>query len=138
MSKNTNKIDEKPGTSKESKQYEEPEMIDFICSSCSMQEKCHYKGKAPYFAKNINFTEDCYVMKDPFSPPPGPETKKSFTEYFLVVGADCSNCNKSVCKGSECSIYYSKTFCLECVQMRIKEFPLEVQTKIKKQIASVS
>ncbi|XP_063704299.1 cysteine-rich DPF motif domain-containing protein 1 [Culicoides brevitarsis] len=115
----------------------EPEVINFNCDNCGMSEICHYKGKNPYFVKNINFTEDCYVMKDPFSPPPGADTKKSFTEYYLVLGAHCKSCDKCVCRGNECSFYYGATFCLDCAMRRIKEFPLEIQSKIRKQIASV-
>lgn len=117
---------------------EEPELIKFVCDLCSLEEMCHYKGKNPYFVKNINFTEDCYVMKDPFSPPPGPDTKKSFTEYFLVLGANCKDCDKTVCKGNECSFFYGHTFCIDCAQIRIKDFPLEIQSKIRKQIAHTS
>lgn len=121
-----------------SKKDEEPELIKFVCDACSLSEMCNYKGKNPYFVKNINFTEDCYVMKDPFCPPPGPDTKKSFTEYFLVLGADCSSCDKTVCRGVECSFFYGTTFCLNCAQVRIKEFPLEIQSKIRKQIANAT
>uniref|UniRef100_A0A336LM46 Cysteine-rich DPF motif domain-containing protein 1 n=1 Tax=Culicoides sonorensis TaxID=179676 RepID=A0A336LM46_CULSO len=127
----------KPSTSKRDEK-EEPELIKFKCDSCSLQEMAHYKGKNPYFVKNICFTEDCYVMKDPFSPPPAPDTKKSFTEYFLVLGAHCSKCDKSVCRGNECSFFYGQTYCLNCAQSQIKNFPLEIQTKIRKQIASIS
>lgn len=108
--------------------------IIFKCDNCSLNERCDYFGTNPPFAKKIYFSEKCYVMKDPFSPAPSHLTNKSNSEYFIVIGSHCSICNNLVCKGTECSFYYSKTFCLSCAKNNLKEFPLEIQTKIRKQL----
>lgn len=113
---------------------EAPPKIDFVCSACLMNEKCDYKGRNPHFARKINLTEECFVMKDPFSPPVGTNPG----ENFLIIGADCSCCGKIVCRGFECSFFYYQTFCLDCVRIKIKKFPIEIQSKIKKQLVAAS
>jgi hypothetical protein len=115
----------------------EPDRIAFSCESCNLTEKCDYFGRQPPFARKIQFTENCFVMKDPFSPPPSSQSNKSSSEYFLVLGANCEICAKTFCKGAECSLYYSKTFCLTCAKANIQQFPLEIQSKIRKQLAVV-
>lgn len=107
--------------------------IHFRCAFCALNELCEFKGTHPPFARQINFSEECYVMKDPFSPAPGPHSNKTNSEYVLVLGADCALCGRAVCKANECSIFYAKTYCLTCASGRIKEFPVEIQSKIRKQ-----
>lgn len=116
---------------------QEPEpKIQFRCESCALNELCEFKGTHPPFARQIHFSEVCYVMKDPFSPAPGPHSTKTNSEYVLVLGADCALCGRPVCKALECSIFYAKTFCLKCAAGRIKEFPVEIQSKIRKQMSA--
>ncbi|XP_044013609.1 cysteine-rich DPF motif domain-containing protein 1 [Aphidius gifuensis] len=93
---------------------------NFECSSCKLYEKFDYKGTKPPFARNILFLEDCYVMKDPFSLPNRGEV--------LVIGGDCSICNKQIC--SNCSIFYAKRFCNECLTNNVDKFPVQLITKI--------
>lgn len=114
---------------------EEKPKIPFKCESCGFAVECDYKGKRPPFAKNISFHEDCYVMKDPFSPPPGNASSKSNSEYFIVIGSDCTRCNSAVCAAATCSLFYRKNYCCECAHQSISTFPLEVQSKIRKIIA---
>jgi Cysteine-rich domain len=128
--------DNTPSTSNVSKDPE-PERIAFLCTSCGLSEQCDYFGRQPPFARKIQFTEDCFVMKDPFSPPPSSQSNKTSSEYYLVLGANCIVCANTFCKGGECSIYYSKTFCLTCAKKKILDFPLEIQSKIRKQLAAV-
>ena len=43
--------------------------IQFQCSNCGLCEMCHYFGTSPPFVKkSLEFSEECYVMLDPFSP----------------------------------------------------------------------
>ncbi|XP_055678503.1 cysteine-rich DPF motif domain-containing protein 1 [Lutzomyia longipalpis] len=121
---------------KEQKRPEEKQRIPFCCSLCSMSEKCDYVGKNPPFARKIQLIEDSYIMIDPFSPPPIDSRKQSSAERYLVLGAECSVCQRVVCRGTECSFFYTATFCTECVREKLREFPLEVQTKIRKQLQS--
>lgn len=106
--------------------------IPFHCVICNFQMCCDYKGNAPHFAKNIQFSDECYVIKDPFSPPPGNLSTKSLCEHFIVIGSDCSYCNRSVCQLNSCSIFYHKFYCSDCAFQLLNTFPVEVQCKIRK------
>lgn len=108
----------------------------FKCEYCHFHEEYDYFGTHPPFANKIKFNENCYVMKDPFSPAPE-HAKTTNSEYFIALGANCAKCDRPVCRGAECSIYYLKTYCLPCAGKFVNLFPLEVQSKIKKQIASI-
>lgn len=110
--------------------------IPFKCESCGFVATCNYKGTGPPFSKNIKFAEECYVMQDPFSPPPGNASSKSNSEFFIVIGADCCDCSKVVCAASICRIFYRKTYCSNCAYHAISSFPLEIQSKIRKIISS--
>lgn len=108
----------------EFKHKEEPVHIihDFKCAICNINEKAQYKGTNPPFSRNIVLKYPSYVMKDPFSPPGKGD--------ILVLGADCATCNRTVCVNKECSLFYSKTFCLDCVCSSIDKFPKEIKTKM--------
>ncbi|XP_011329720.1 cysteine-rich DPF motif domain-containing protein 1 [Ooceraea biroi] len=97
------------------------ETLIFTCSICNLKERYDYKGARPPFARQLLYSEDCYVMKDPFSPPNKGE--------ILVVGADCSKCKRAVC--STCSIYYARRFCLECASGELQNLPLQLHGKIR-------
>ena len=100
--------------------------IQFECRVSGLCEMCQYYGTSPPFVrKGLEFSEPCYVMLDPFSPY---NPKKA--NNFLVLGADCSACSATVCV--DCSIFFTKTFCVECAQFNINEFPLDVQNRIVK------
>uniref|UniRef100_A0A8D0HKJ3 Cysteine-rich DPF motif domain-containing protein 1 n=1 Tax=Sphenodon punctatus TaxID=8508 RepID=A0A8D0HKJ3_SPHPU len=73
--------------------------------------------------RSIALLEESYVMKDPFTPD---------KDKFLILGSQCSLCSKSVCVGTECSLFYSKRFCLPCVRTHLEEFPLEIQQGVVK------
>lgn len=112
--------------------------IQFNCANCPFSEQCEYKGRQPPFANKVKFLEECYVMQDPFSPPPGKLSDKSSSEYFIVLGADCSSCGRTVCAAGTCSIFYGKSFCLQCAYRMVKDFPLEIQSKIRKLVAAAN
>ena len=98
--------------SKESVKEEHPpeEILIFICELCNLKENYHYYGKRPRFCRRVQFLEDCYIMKDPFS------AYGSNNYNVLVLGGDCSHCHKSVCQ--TCSIYYSKRYCKDCIKLK--------------------
>ena len=105
---------------------EEPVKIDFSCKICGLSEKCDYFGrKPPFVRKQLEFQDDFFVMRDPFSPI---EKKAS----MMILGTKCSVCSDSVCV--ECSIFYAKSFCTKCSSEKIEYFPEEVQTKIRRKI----
>ena len=138
MSTDTGKVPDQEKTTEASKDEKEPEpRIEFSCSVCQLiKVTCHYYGTRPPFARKLQLTEDSYVMKDPFCPPP--TSGQPNPEYFLVVGVKCTICESPVCKSPECSFYYGKTFCSQCTLQNIKEFPLEIQTKIRKQLSKAA
>lgn len=121
-------------TTKEEVEKDKPPepTVPFSCHLCKMTETCDYYGKRPPFARKYQITEDSFIMKDPFSPPPS--SSRPNPEYFLVIGTNCTMCGEEVCKGNECSVHYSRTFCRPCALSNIKQFPLEVQTKFLKQL----
>ncbi|XP_049292004.1 cysteine-rich DPF motif domain-containing protein 1 [Anopheles funestus] len=123
---------EKAGTSATEKQHTS---IAFRCELCRLSESCDYRGRRPPFASKIELPEECYVMRDPFAPPPQAVPDKPSSEHYLLLGADCNLCRRTVCKASECSFFYGATFCRQCCMERVQEFPLEVRSKIKKQFA---
>ncbi|KAF6119535.1 hypothetical protein HJG60_010023 [Phyllostomus discolor] len=62
--------------------------------------------------------EESFVTKDPFTPD---------KDRFLVLGSRCS-----VCSRLECSLFYSKRFCLPCVQENVHAFPQEIRHDLEK------
>ncbi|XP_045166712.2 cysteine-rich DPF motif domain-containing protein 1-like [Mercenaria mercenaria] len=101
---------------------EEKDVVkEFLCYKCQLKIKYDYFGTKPPFAKSIILLEDTYIMKDPFSSEMG----------MISLGSHCSLCRKSVCSSGDCSIFYTKRFCLSCVQDKIEEFPVEIQQELK-------
>ncbi|NXX41310.1 CDPF1 protein, partial [Tricholaema leucomelas] len=96
---------------------------EFTCQLCDLTAPYTYYGQKPPNAHSLVILEDSYVMKDPFTP------DKS---RFLILGSHCSLCGRSVCVDAECSLFYSKRFCLPCVKKNLKAFPLEIQEDIAK------
>lgn len=92
----------------------------FKCTYCPLEEHYDFKGGKPPFARQIKFSEDCYIMKDPMSLPNRGEV--------LVLGADCGLCKKSVCLG--CSIFYTKRFCPKCATDCKSNLPVQLHAKI--------
>lgn len=117
------------------KHEEEAEKIQFLCRECKLSELVDYFGKKPPFVKNIEFLEDTFIMKDPFSAPPSRQGSRSFTEFFISIGSNCVMCVHTVCK--DCSIFYDSTFCFKCAYEQLPRFPLEIQSKIRKEYAAI-
>lgn len=127
-------IEEKTSKTQQQDQVEE-DKIQFMCKECKMSELVHYFGKTPPFVKNIEFLEEAYIMKDPFTVPPTRHGKRSFTEYFINIGANCALCEDSFCK--DCSIFFNSTFCYRCAYEKVTQFPLEIQSKIRKEYLEI-
>ncbi|XP_054725445.1 cysteine-rich DPF motif domain-containing protein 1 [Anastrepha obliqua] len=105
--------------------------IEFQCTACDMLEMVHYYGKIPPFVYGLKLLEDSFVMRDPFQPPPLRWKPKA--EYFVILGAKCSMCENVVCRSTECSFYYTHTYCLSCAEINRSKFPQEAQAKLRKQ-----
>lgn len=104
----------------------ETEKNCFECCVCELRETYDYKGRKPPFVRLIKFKEDSYIKRDPFSP------KKK--ELFLILGSDCSSCNKPVCQHSTCSFFYKKTYCSLCAKENAERFPEDVQSRLKRKL----
>lgn len=96
----------------------------FQCSTCPLKEKFDYFGNHPPKMRDFKFVENCYVMVDPFVPPNRGE--------YLVLGAHCVKCNRTVCKDASCSFYFGGTYCVKCAKESVKGFPKVVQDKLNR------
>ncbi|XP_062852074.1 cysteine-rich DPF motif domain-containing protein 1 [Trichomycterus rosablanca] len=95
----------------------------FTCELCELSTAYTFYGKKPPNTPSIVLLEDCYGTSDPFRPG---------KEKFLILGAKCSLCNKIVCVGTDCSLFYTKRFCLLCVREHLEQFPEEIQAEMAK------
>lgn len=109
-----------------SKPQELKEQINksFQCSLCIFRELYEYFGRNPSQTDKYILNEDCYLIEDPFYPPKQGK--------FIILGAHCMKCKKSVCKDINCSIYFDGTYCIQCAKAQVDIFPVSVQEKIKK------
>ncbi|XP_061400207.1 cysteine-rich DPF motif domain-containing protein 1 [Musca vetustissima] len=107
--------------------------ILFHCKLCGLHEKVHYYGEQPSFVYGLEFCEPTYIMRDPFQPPI--PKWKSKPEYFIAIGAECIRCSNMICKDTSCSFFYKRTYCMECAKALATTFPMDIQVKIKKQLA---
>ncbi|XP_067554495.1 cysteine-rich DPF motif domain-containing protein 1 isoform X4 [Pseudorca crassidens] len=110
----------------------------FECQLCALTAPYSYVGQQPPGAQSVaglghsahrhhflsrSLLEESYVMRDPFTPN---------KDRFLILGSRCSVCGRLVCVGPDCSLFYSKRFCLPCVRENIDAFPQEIQQDLEK------
>ncbi|XP_008314096.1 cysteine-rich DPF motif domain-containing protein 1 [Cynoglossus semilaevis] len=95
----------------------------FICQLCDLTSPYSYYGQKPPNTRAIVLLEECFVTRDPFSPD---------KEKFLVLGSTCSLCNSCVCVGQDCSLFYTKRFCMRCVNKHLDQFPHQIQAELAK------
>ncbi|NWY06298.1 CDPF1 protein, partial [Nothoprocta ornata] len=96
---------------------------EFKCQLCGLTAPYTYYGQKPPNTRSVVLLEESYVMKDPFTPD---------KDKFLILGSQCSLCSRLVCVGTACSLFYSKRFCLPCVNENLKAFPIEIQEDMDK------
>ncbi|KAF5908413.1 cysteine-rich DPF motif domain-containing protein 1 [Clarias magur] len=65
--------------------------VVFTCENCELSCPYSFYGRKPPNTQGIGLLEDCYGMRDPFSPD---------KDKFLILGSSCSLCNKTVCVGT--------------------------------------
>ncbi|XP_073423796.1 cysteine-rich DPF motif domain-containing protein 1 isoform X1 [Dendrobates tinctorius] len=95
----------------------------FECQLCRLSVPYSYFGQKPPNTRSIILLEECYVTRDPFMPD---------KEKFLILGSPCSLCQRVVCVSTDCSLFYSKRFCLPCVTKNKDAFPPEIQQDLDK------
>ncbi|XP_021372041.1 cysteine-rich DPF motif domain-containing protein 1-like isoform X1 [Mizuhopecten yessoensis] len=99
---------------------DEEKVKTFICKQCDFSSNFQYFGSKPPFLKSILLLEEAYIKKDPFSSDCG----------IITLGSHCHHCKLSVCCSTSCSIFYTKRFCLDCVEKNINELPMEIRQEI--------
>nr|ACE77069.1 BJA-10 [Carukia barnesi] len=106
--------------------------VNFACSLCGLRvDGCRNispgsekdKKERSNRTSKVIFLEDVFAIDDPFS-----ENKN----VPLAVGGFCCICNASVCMNQDCSIYYTRRFCIQCAKENIARFPAEMEKEIKK------
>ncbi|XP_078076309.1 cysteine-rich DPF motif domain-containing protein 1 isoform X4 [Mustelus asterias] len=103
---------------------EEPEPKGvFECRLCGLRAPYSYHGQKPPNACSVVLLEECYTMNDPFAPQ---------RDRFLILGSHCCLCNNAVCVGQDCSLFYTKRFCIPCVKEHIDKFPEEIHLDLQK------
>ncbi|XP_037617237.1 cysteine-rich DPF motif domain-containing protein 1 [Sebastes umbrosus] len=95
----------------------------FTCQLCGLSSPFTYYGQKPPNTRAIVLLEECFVTQDPFSPD---------REKFLVLGSTCSLCNTCVCVGSDCGLFYTKRFCMQCVNKHLDQFPHQIRAELAK------
>ncbi|NXC59385.1 CDPF1 protein, partial [Aleadryas rufinucha] len=101
---------------------------EFECELCELPDPYTYYGRMPPNSHSIVLLEEACVVKYPFTPD---------KDKFFIVGSHCSLCCRAVCivmlfSLQDCSLFYSKRFCLPCVKENLKAFPLEIQEDVDK------
>ncbi|XP_022095911.1 cysteine-rich DPF motif domain-containing protein 1-like [Acanthaster planci] len=94
----------------------------FQCFLCDFKSPYDYFGRKPPFVKSVRLIDKAYVLKDPFAP----------EGRHITVGSHCSVCEQAVCAGQDCSLFYTRWFCLPCVKKNINEFPQEILQEVEK------
>lgn len=107
----------------------------FACENCGFRMFYNYKGTRPPFAQQLTFAEPCYIVLDPFKPPPARSNQHSYFEHFITLGCDCYSCGKTVCSAPQCNIFYRHHFCGDCAHASVDQFPLDVQSRIRKNLS---
>ncbi|XP_033647650.1 cysteine-rich DPF motif domain-containing protein 1-like [Asterias rubens] len=95
----------------------------FQCDVCDFKSPYDYYGsKPPFVHAAVSLKEEVYILKDPFVA----------EKRHITVGSHCSICRKAVCAGQDCSLFYTKRFCLQCVKENITEFPNEIKKELER------
>uniref|UniRef100_A0A3Q3NQT0 Cysteine-rich DPF motif domain-containing protein 1 n=1 Tax=Labrus bergylta TaxID=56723 RepID=A0A3Q3NQT0_9LABR len=92
----------------------------FTCQSCGLSSPFTTTARNHLTQELL---EECFVTRDPFSPD---------KEKFLVLGSTCSLCSMCVCVAPECSLFYTKRFCMQCVNKHLDQFPQQIRAELAK------
>jgi len=79
----------------------------------------------------IDLLENVYLLRDPFVAIKENKDKDNETKFSsLIIGSTCSVCSRPVCVHSDCSLFYTRRFCLKCLAKYRDEFPREILDEI--------
>ncbi len=79
-------------------------------------------------AIKIDLLEQVYLLRDPFVAIKDKEDQTKLSS--LIIGATCSVCSCPVCVHADCSLFYTRRFCLKCLAKYRDEFPREILDEI--------
>lgn len=77
-------------------------------------------------AFTVDLLEKVYLLRDPFVAMKDDQSKVP----SLIIGSICSVCSRPVCIQSDCSLFYTRRFCLKCLAKYRDEFPREILDEI--------
>lgn len=86
------------------------------------------KSVEPNFSINLN--ENVYLLRDPFVSIKENDKEDPKKIPSVIIGATCSVCSSPICLQTDCSIFYTRRFCLRCVARYREEFPREILDEI--------
>jgi hypothetical protein len=78
----------------------------------------------------IDLLEQVYLLRDPFVAIKDKEKEDQTKLSSLIIGSTCSVCSCPVCVHSDCSLFYTRRFCLKCIAKYRDEFPREILDEI--------
>ncbi|CAF1097034.1 unnamed protein product [Rotaria sordida] len=78
----------------------------------------------------IDLIEKVYLLRDPFVAIKDKDKVDQTKLPSLIIGSTCSVCSRPVCVHSDCSLFYTRRFCLKCVAKYRDEFPREILDEI--------
>jgi hypothetical protein len=80
----------------------------------------------------IDLLEQVYLLRDPFIAIKDKDKDKEDQTKIssLIIGSTCSVCSRPVCVHSDCSLFYTRRFCLKCLSKYRDEFPREILDEI--------
>ena len=111
----------------------------FTCGICNFTSPYTYYGRKPPSTKSrMILLEDAYVIKNPFVDPRQSEKATVSGKPVhppLILGSHCSVCRSPVCVAVECSYFYTKRFCKECMEEYLEHFPEQVRKEFQKNVA---
>ena len=81
-------------------------------------------------AITVDLLEQVYLLRDPFVAIKDKDKEDRTKLSSLIIGATCSVCSLPVCVHADCSVFYTRRFCLKCVAKYREEFPREILDEI--------
>lgn len=78
----------------------------------------------------INLLEDVYLLRDPFVAVKDQDKGDQSKVPSVIIGATCSVCSRPVCMHADCSVFYTRRFCLPCLARYQDEFPREILDEV--------
>ncbi|CAF2397622.1 unnamed protein product [Rotaria sp. Silwood2] len=107
--------------------YDSKYIDESISSSVSATQNTKNK-KEPSIT--IDLIEKVYLLRDPFVAIKDKNKQDETKLSSLIIGSTCSVCSRLVCVHMDCSLFYTRRFCLKCVAKYRDEFPREILDEI--------